>query len=33
VTVAGGVLKVKDEIKVTFEVVASAVKATSSVAA
>jgi len=33
VTVAGGVLKVKNEIKVTFEVVASAVKATSSVAA
>jgi polyisoprenoid-binding protein YceI len=33
VTVAGGVLKVKDEIKVTLEVVASAVKATGSVAA
>ena len=33
VTVAGGVLKVKDELKVTFDLVASAVKATDSVAA
>jgi polyisoprenoid-binding protein YceI len=33
VTVAGGVLKVKDELKVTFDVVASAIKAADSVAA
>ena len=33
VTVAGGVLKVKDELKVSFDIVASAVKAADSVAA
>ena len=33
VVVAGGVLKVKDELKVSFDIVASAVKAAGSVAA
>jgi polyisoprenoid-binding protein YceI len=33
VTVAGGVLKVNDEVKVTFDVVVSAIKAADSVAA